>query len=209
MTAVTGWNAARPSAIEVDGEDAGGSPGQPPADGTGPAPGPPVEASCTIHSFVADHADDGRTDGCGNHPGIALHDSAYDGVRSTTGGGAVPDVRISDVTVGESDDGAGFPARGRGRGGATLTHVTLTGSAEGDVLIEPGVTFVIGRQAFTRRLLRPAGPHPTPGCGPATRTAPCQGVPRRGRHRLRATRTGDSARTRAGSRGVHGKTKSR
>lgn len=31
------------------------------------------------------------------------------------------------------------------RGSATLTNVTITGSAEGDVLIEPGSTFVINR----------------------------------------------------------------
>ncbi|MCA2204923.1 hypothetical protein C1C94_0029885 [Streptomyces sp. SMS_SU21] len=39
----------------------------------------------------------------------------------------------------------GILAMGGARGSATLTNVTITGSAEGDVLIEPGSAFVINR----------------------------------------------------------------
>ncbi|MFF5343740.1 hypothetical protein ACFY4H_23985 [Streptomyces althioticus] len=62
VTANADWNAAQLSALEVCGEDGGGGPGQPPADGTDPARGEPVEASSTIHSFVAADANDGRVD---------------------------------------------------------------------------------------------------------------------------------------------------
>ncbi|MFH9176512.1 discoidin domain-containing protein [Streptomyces albogriseolus] len=231
LTANTGWNAAQLSAVEVYGEDGGEGPGQPPADGTDLALGRPVEASSTIHSFVAAHANDGRIGTyweSAGHPatltvrlGAEADDSAAfdvvdlidleqvappaekpagcvsvteygavpnDGIDDTTaiqravtadrrgeialiagnalyrfkaGGGVMPDVRISDVTIGRSNNGSGILAMGGARDSATLTNVTITGSAEGDVLIEPGSAFVINRQAFTRRLLRPAGPHPT------------------------------------------------
>jgi hypothetical protein len=83
-------------------------------------------------------------------PGVVIrdtdiHDSTYDGIQFKSGGGAMPDVRISDVTISKSNNGSGILAMGGARGSATLTNVTVTGSAEGDVLIEPGSTFVINR----------------------------------------------------------------
>lgn len=74
-----------------------------------------------------------------------IHDSTYDGIQFKSGGNAMPDVRISDVTISESKNGSGILAMGGARGSATLTNVTITGSAEGDVLIEPGSSFVINR----------------------------------------------------------------
>ncbi|MFJ7103654.1 galactose-binding domain-containing protein [Streptomyces albogriseolus] len=83
-------------------------------------------------------------------PGVVIrdtdiHDSTYDGIQFKAGGGAMPDVRISDVTISKSNNGSGILAMGGARGSATLTNVTVTGSAEGDVLIEPGSSFVINR----------------------------------------------------------------
>ncbi|MGY0065478.1 CARDB domain-containing protein [Streptomyces sp. QTS137] len=83
-------------------------------------------------------------------PGVVIrdtgiHDSTYDGIQFKTGGGAVPDVRIGNVTIDRSNNGSGVLAMGGARGSATLTDVTITGSAEGDVLIEPGSQFVINR----------------------------------------------------------------
>ncbi|MEV8595994.1 CARDB domain-containing protein [Streptomyces sp. NPDC052012] len=60
VTANTGWNAAQLAEIEVYDSDTGGDPEVPPADGTNLALGEPVEASSTIHSYVARHANDGR-----------------------------------------------------------------------------------------------------------------------------------------------------
>lgn len=83
-------------------------------------------------------------------PGVVIrdtdiHDSTYDGIQFKSGGGAVPDARITGVTIGESTNGSGVLAMGGARGSATLTDVTITGSAEGDVVIEPGSQFVINR----------------------------------------------------------------
>ncbi|MEQ8146287.1 CARDB domain-containing protein [Streptomyces sp. OP7] len=83
-------------------------------------------------------------------PGVVIrdtdiHDSTYDGIQFKTGGGAMPDVRISDVTISESTNGSGILAMSGARGSATLSNVTITGSAEGDVRIEPGSAFVINR----------------------------------------------------------------
>lgn len=71
LTANTGWNAAQLSEIEVYGSDDDGDPQEPPVDGTDLAFGKPVEASSTIHSFVAANANDGRTETdweSGGHP---------------------------------------------------------------------------------------------------------------------------------------------
>ncbi|WP_049578327.1 right-handed parallel beta-helix repeat-containing protein [Streptomyces sp. SBT349] len=73
----------------------------------------------------------------------AIYDSTYDGIQFKSGGGAVPDVQISDVTIDGSNNGAGILAMGGARGSATLTDVTITGSADGDVVIEPGSQFTI------------------------------------------------------------------
>ncbi|MEU5364220.1 CARDB domain-containing protein [Streptomyces sp. NPDC005925] len=81
-------------------------------------------------------------------PGVTIrdtdiHDSTYDGIQFKTGGGAMPGVRITNVNIDKSTNGSGILAMGGARGSATLTGVSITGSAEGDVLIEPGSQFVI------------------------------------------------------------------
>ncbi|ATY11923.1 APHP domain-containing protein [Amycolatopsis sp. AA4] len=81
-------------------------------------------------------------------PGIVLrdteiHDSTYEGIQFKTGGGAMPDVTISDVKIDKSNNGAGILAMSGARGNATLTNVTITNSAAGDVVREPGSQFAI------------------------------------------------------------------
>ncbi|MBD0422613.1 discoidin domain-containing protein [Streptomyces sp. TRM S81-3] len=81
-------------------------------------------------------------------PGVTIrdteiHDSTYDGIQFKTGGGATPGVKITDVRIDKSNNGSGILAMGGARGSATLTNVTITGSAQGDVLIEPGSQFTI------------------------------------------------------------------
>ncbi|WP_166851062.1 CARDB domain-containing protein [Isoptericola sp. BMS4] len=70
-------------------------------------------------------------------------DSTYDGIQFKNGGGAMPDVRITDVRIADSTNGSGILAMGGARGNAILENVTVTGSAEGDVVTEPGSTFEI------------------------------------------------------------------
>ncbi|MFI6346051.1 right-handed parallel beta-helix repeat-containing protein [Streptomyces sp. NPDC050560] len=81
-------------------------------------------------------------------PGVTIsdtdiYDSTYDGIQFKSGGGSVPDARISDVTIDQSNNGSGILAQGGARGGATLENVTITGSRDGDVLVEPGSQFQI------------------------------------------------------------------
>ncbi|WBB59686.1 right-handed parallel beta-helix repeat-containing protein [Streptomyces sp. WMMC500] len=81
-------------------------------------------------------------------PGVTIkdtdiHDSTYDGIQFKTGGGEMPNVNISNVSIEKSNNGAGILAMGGARGSANLTNVTITDSAEGDVVIEPGSQFVI------------------------------------------------------------------
>ncbi|MEU6764962.1 CARDB domain-containing protein [Streptomyces sp. NPDC046853] len=81
-------------------------------------------------------------------PGVTIrdtdiHDSTYDGIQFKTGGGAMPDVKISDVTISKSNNGSGILAMGGARGSATLTDVTISGSRDGDIFKEPGSQFVI------------------------------------------------------------------
>ncbi|WP_329343316.1 discoidin domain-containing protein [Streptomyces sp. NBC_00663] len=83
-------------------------------------------------------------------PGVTIrdtdiHDSTYDGIQFKTGGGAMPGVKVSNVRIDKSLNGCGVLAMGGARGSATLTGVTITGSAEGDVCVEPGSQFVINR----------------------------------------------------------------
>ncbi|GGZ37773.1 CARDB domain-containing protein [Streptomyces poonensis] len=83
-------------------------------------------------------------------PGVTIrdtdiHDSTYDGIQFKTGGGAIPDVKITDVRIDKSVNGCGVLAMGGARGSATLTDVTITDSAESDVCVEPGSQFVIRR----------------------------------------------------------------
>ncbi|WP_299538691.1 CARDB domain-containing protein [uncultured Streptomyces sp.] len=87
-------------------------------------------------------------------PGVTIrdtdiYDSTYDGIQFKTGGGSVPGARISNVRIQNSVNGSGILAHGGARGSATLTNVTITGSAEGDVVIEPGSQFVISGSANT------------------------------------------------------------
>ncbi|MFJ5849778.1 right-handed parallel beta-helix repeat-containing protein [Streptomyces sp. NPDC092903] len=81
-------------------------------------------------------------------PGVTIRDtdiedSTYDGIQFKTGGGEVPDVKISNVNISGSANGSGILAMGGARGSATLTDVTISGSRDGDVTVEPGSQFVI------------------------------------------------------------------
>ncbi|MEU8861870.1 CARDB domain-containing protein [Streptomyces umbrinus] len=81
-------------------------------------------------------------------PGVTIRDteifdSTYDGIQFKTGGGAMPGVKITDVRIDGSNNGSGILAMSGARGSATLTNVTITNSAEGSVLIEPGSQFTI------------------------------------------------------------------
>ncbi|RFU86823.1 hypothetical protein DY218_10135 [Streptomyces triticagri] len=81
-------------------------------------------------------------------PGVTIRDteisdSTYDGIQFKSGGGAVPDAKIENVTIDKSNNGAGILAHGGARGSATLTDVSISGSATGDVVIEPGSQFEI------------------------------------------------------------------
>ncbi|MFF8675248.1 CARDB domain-containing protein [Streptomyces sp. NPDC015242] len=81
-------------------------------------------------------------------PGVTVRDteildSTYDGIQFKTGGGAMPGVKITDVRIDGSRNGSGILAMSGARGSATLTNVTISDSAEGSVLIEPGSQFTI------------------------------------------------------------------
>ncbi|MGW5738663.1 MULTISPECIES: CARDB domain-containing protein [Streptomyces] len=81
-------------------------------------------------------------------PGVTIrdtdiHDSTYDGIQFKTGGGTMPDVKISDVTISKSNNGSGILAMSGARGSATLTDVSISGSRDGDIFKEPGSQFVI------------------------------------------------------------------
>jgi len=70
-------------------------------------------------------------------------DSTYDGIQFKNGGGAMPNVAITDVRIDKSNNGAGILAMSGARGNATLSHVTITNSADGNVVIQPGSQFTI------------------------------------------------------------------
>jgi len=81
-------------------------------------------------------------------PGVTLRDteildSTYDGIQFKTGGGTVPGVAITNVRIDDSNNGAGILAMSGARGSATLTNVTITNSATGDIVVEPGSGFTI------------------------------------------------------------------
>ncbi|MEU6387798.1 CARDB domain-containing protein [Streptomyces sp. NPDC046939] len=83
-------------------------------------------------------------------PGVTIRDtdirdSTYDGIQFKTGGGEMPDVRITNVSIAKSNNGSGILAMSGARGSATLKNVTITDSAQGDILTEPGSQFVIER----------------------------------------------------------------
>lgn len=70
-------------------------------------------------------------------------DSTYDGIQFKNGGGAMPNVAITNVRIDKSTNGAGILAMGGARGNATLSGVTITNSADGDIVIQPGSQFTI------------------------------------------------------------------
>ncbi|WHT23062.1 CARDB domain-containing protein [Crossiella sp. CA-258035] len=87
-------------------------------------------------------------------PGVVIRDtevldSTYDGIQFKTGGGEMPNVAITNVRIDKSNNGAGILAMGGARGSATLTNVTITNSATGHIVREPGSTFVINGGAHT------------------------------------------------------------
>ena len=72
-----------------------------------------------------------------------IYDSTYDGIQFKNGGGNMPDVAISNVRISNSLNGAGILAMSGARGNTTLTNVTITGSADGNIVKQPGSQFVI------------------------------------------------------------------
>ncbi|WP_315094386.1 CARDB domain-containing protein [uncultured Cellulomonas sp.] len=81
-------------------------------------------------------------------PGVTIRDtdiddSTYDGIQFKNGGGAMPDVRITNVRITSSRNGSGILAMSGVNGNAILSNVTFAGNAEGDVVREPGSQFVI------------------------------------------------------------------
>ncbi len=72
-----------------------------------------------------------------------ISDSTYDGIQFKNGGGNMPNVVISNVKIDKSNNGAGILAMGGARGNATLTNVTITNSADGNIVIQPGSQFTI------------------------------------------------------------------
>lgn len=55
----------------------------------------------------------------------------------------MPGVVISNVRIDKSNNGAGILAMTGARGSAALTSVTITNSATGNIVIEPGSGFLI------------------------------------------------------------------
>ncbi|MFE7565367.1 CARDB domain-containing protein [Streptomyces sp. NPDC057539] len=80
-------------------------------------------------------------------PGVTIRDtdildSTYDGIQFKTGGGALG-VTVSNVKIDKSNNGAGILAMSGARGNAALTNVTITNSADGNIVTQPGSQFVI------------------------------------------------------------------
>ncbi|MFB7274034.1 CARDB domain-containing protein [Streptomyces sp. NPDC056244] len=87
-------------------------------------------------------------------PGVTIRDtdifdSTYDGIQFKTGGGNMPNVAITNVRIDKSNNGAGILAMSGARGNAALTNVTITNSADGNVVTQPGSSFVITGTAST------------------------------------------------------------
>ena len=72
-----------------------------------------------------------------------IYDSTYDGIQFKNGGGNMPNVVISNVKISNSINGAGILAMSGAQGSTTLTNVTITGSADGNIVKQPGSQFVI------------------------------------------------------------------
>ena len=68
-----------------------------------------------------------------------IYDSTYDGIQFKNGGGNMPNVAITNVRIDKSNNGAGILAMSGARGNATLTNVTITNSADGNIVIQPGI----------------------------------------------------------------------
>lgn len=72
-----------------------------------------------------------------------IYDSTFDGIQFKTGGGTMPGVVVSNVKIDKSNNGAGILAMSGARGSATLSNVTITNSADGNIVTQPGSGFVI------------------------------------------------------------------
>ncbi|WP_399921357.1 CARDB domain-containing protein [Streptomyces kanamyceticus] len=88
-------------------------------------------------------------------PGVTIrdsdiHDSTYDGIQFKTGGGEMPGVKVTNVSISKSNNGSGVLAMSGARGSATLTNVQISDSRDGDILKEPGSQFVINGGAASR-----------------------------------------------------------
>ncbi|MER5648994.1 CARDB domain-containing protein [Streptosporangium sp. NPDC002524] len=84
-------------------------------------------------------------------PGVTIRDtdivdSTYDGIQFKTGGGNMPNVAITNVRIDKSNNGAGILAMSGARGNAILSNVTITNSADGNIVRQPGTSFVITGQ---------------------------------------------------------------
>ncbi|MEU4220057.1 CARDB domain-containing protein [Actinoplanes sp. NPDC026623] len=72
-----------------------------------------------------------------------ISDSTYDGIQFKNGGGNMPNVAITNVRIDRSVNGAGILAMSGARGNAALSNVTITNSADGNIVIQPGSGFTI------------------------------------------------------------------
>ncbi|GAA1630850.1 hypothetical protein GCM10009679_39920 [Saccharothrix algeriensis] len=77
-------------------------------------------------------------------PGVTIrdteiYDSTYDGIQFKSG--EIPGVVITNVKIDGSNNGAGILAMAQARGSATLTNVTITNSADGNIVTQPGSGF--------------------------------------------------------------------
>ncbi len=72
-----------------------------------------------------------------------IFDSTYDGIQFKNGGGNMPNVAITNVRIDKSNNGAGILAMSGARGNAVLSNVTITNSADGNILLQPGTQFTI------------------------------------------------------------------
>ncbi len=77
-------------------------------------------------------------------PGVTIrdteiYDSTYDGIQFKSG--EIPGVVITNVKIDDSNNGAGILAMAQARGSATLTNVTITNSADGNIVTQPGSGF--------------------------------------------------------------------
>ncbi|WP_250000866.1 CARDB domain-containing protein [Actinoplanes sp. M2I2] len=70
-------------------------------------------------------------------------DSTYDGIQFKTGGGNMPNVAVTNVKIDKSNNGAGILAMSGARGNANLTNVSITNSADGNIVVQPGSQFVV------------------------------------------------------------------